>query len=200
MRLLAPLLLAAFLAPALSAALPDAVRQACFSATVRNEAGGDAWRVLSWDAWLDAPLQISEGAEGTLAVAEGAPSPAGDARTAVALLMPPQTDATPCPVQRLTLSVTLADARPEASYELCLVAGAALPPCQVKQWGRRLALVADAGDWYVAAEDPEATITLGKEAQGRRATLRVAGRKAKGAAPASAALLVGEGPLPPPLP
>lgn len=197
MRRLFPIFLLLLAAGGLRAALPDAVRRACFSAAVIERPTGQTWRVTSWDAWRSAPLRISETGADTVAEQDGAPDPAGRARTTVSLRMPPQTDANPRPTQRLTVTVTPAGALPKAAFDILLLRDAPLPPCSVKAWGGRLAIVSDAGDWYIAADDPKARVSV-DEGPDRRTTVKVEGLTPKGLAPVSAALLVGEGPLPPP--
>lgn len=201
MNRLLPALLLLLAAGSLRAALPDAVRRACFSAAVTERSSGQTWDVTSWETWRGAPLRIAEVGADTIAEQDGKPSPAGWAKTTVALLMPPQTEANPQPTQRLTLTVTPTGTLPKASFDLLLLRDAPLPPCSVKAWGGRLAIVSDAGDWYIAADDPKARVTVA-EGPERRTTVKVEGLTPQDLKPVSAALLVGEGPLPtpPPLP
>lgn len=201
MNRLALALLPLLAAAGLRAALPEAVRRACFSAAVTERSSGQTWAVTSWETWRNAPLRIAEVGADTLAEQDGKPGPAACAKTAVALLMPLQTEANPRPTQRLTLTVTPTGAQPKAAFDLLLLRDAPLPPCTVKAWGGRLAIVADAGDWYLAPDDPKARVTIA-EGPERRTTVKVEAPAPQGLAPVSAALLVGEGPLPapPPLP
>lgn len=199
MNRLTLVLLPILAAAGLRAALPDTVRRACFSAAVTEHPSGQTWDVTSWETWRNSPLRIAEVGVDTIAEQDGRPGPADCAKTAVALLMPPQTEANPQPTQRLTLTVTPSGTQPKASFDLLLLRDAPLPPCSVKAWGGRLAIVSDAGDWYLAAEDPKARIAIA-EGPERRTTVKVEGLMPKGLAPVSTALLVGEGPLPPPPP
>lgn len=195
---LLPALLLLLAAGTLRAALPDAVRRACFSAAVVERTSDVTWDVTSWEAWRSHPLRVREEGSGTVAEQDGKPSPAGWANTAVSLLMPRQTEAVTLPTQRLSVTVRPTDALPpKVAFDILLLRDAPLPPCSVKAWGGRLAVVSDAGDWYLAADDPKARVSVAEGAE-RRTTVKVEGLVPKGGAPVSATLLVGEGPLPVP--
>lgn len=199
-RLLPALLLSIIAADALRAALPDAVRQACFSAAVTERTTGSSWGVSSWETWRGNPMRIREVGEDTIAEQDGTASPAGWATTTVSLLMPRQTEANPQPTQRLTVTVTPTEAIPEkAVFDILLLKDAPLPPCSVKPWGNRIAIVSDASDWYLAADDSKARVSV-QEGADRKTTVKLEGLSPKGKAPVSATLLVGEGPLPTPPP
>ena len=201
MKRLALLLATALAAPLmLRAELPEAVRNACFSAVVIEKTTNSAWAITSWQKWTTAPMRITEAGADTIAEQDGAPNPNGWATTSLALRMPPQTDEVPYPTQQLTLTLKPTDIAPKATTYTChLLHEAALPPCSVKQWGKRLALVADEGDWYLAPADPAAKITI--EEGTRRVTISAEpAADAKTKKTLTATLLVGEGPLPAPLP
>lgn len=190
------LILLAALAPCARAALPEAVLEACLRPTLTEEASGATWHATTRQDWERAPLRVTEAQNRLTAEADGAEHPNGWVKTRLTLSQPPQTDAAPRPTQTFTVTATPTGVTPTTTLRFELIKDAPLPPCKATVWGGRPALVADAGDWYVIAANPKARLIRAEGTPPRwtlRETLTVDAR-----VPASAAILIGEGPLPPP--
>ncbi len=194
-RLLATLLIA-LVGTALHAALPEAVRQACFSATAQEHTTGAAWTITSWEAWSSGGVQIVETPGETRAEQAGLPHPSDLAQTHLAVITPEATEANPNPIQRLTVTLTPSGALNPFKVTLTLIANRPLPPCQVKPWGKRLAIVSTTNDWYIIPDDARAKVALGKD-DARHTTVSIGPMVTTERHPLTATLLVGEGPLPP---
>ncbi len=190
------LILLATLAPCARAALPDAVLEACLRPTLTEEAFGLSWHATTRQDWERAPLRVTEAEGRVTAEADGAEHPNGWVKTRLTLSQPPLTDANPRPTQTFTVTATPTGVTPSTTLRFELLKDAPLPPCKPQAWGGRIALVADAGDWYVIADNPKAQL-IRAEGDPVRWTLRET-RTVDARTPASAAILVGEGPLPPP--
>lgn len=100
---------------------------------------------------------------------------------------------------RLRLAYTLRPItdRPSIGLSVTLFAAEGLPPCSVRPWGRRLALVSDAGDWHIIADSPDATFTV-SEGESPRIVLSVPDVTLSPGRSVTLSVTVGDGPLPPP--
>ena len=181
-------------AAAARADLPDAVAQACFSASLRETDGEAVWTPGSWETWQNKSIRITEPKPGlTVADQDGTPHPMGWVKTRYTLHMPTPTAATPSPAQTLTLTVTGAGVLPKAGLSTDLIHRALLPPCTVTTHAGLPALVAKDGTWYILAGSPKAAVRSEKTDKGTVYTLRFPEVTLKGAASASFTLTVGEG-------
>lgn len=196
MRTPLPALLLALAAGALRAELPPAVLEACLRPTLTEHASGQTWAAMTRAKWEAAPLRVHERGGLQVAEADGLAPTNGWAAVTLTLSQRQQTAANPRPMQTFAVSARPVHPLREATFDVALIRDAPLPPCSVRQWGGRVALVAEAGDWYVVAGDPKATLTRTEGAEPRW-TLALKGLRATPDAPATASLLVGEGALPP---
>ncbi len=192
----APLLALALAAGALRAELPPAVLEACLTPTLTERASGQTWAAMTRARWEAAPLRVHERDGLQIAEADGLAPTNGWAAVTLTLSQRPQSAANPRPMQTFAVAARPLPPLRETTFDVALLHDAPLPPCTVRQWGGRVALVADAGDWYLVAGDPKATLTRTEGARPRW-TLALRGLPAKLGVPATATLLVGEGALPP---
>ncbi len=189
------LLTALPVAAAVRAELPAAVAEACLAPTLTEQATGKSWAAMSRAKWDSAPVRVHERDGLLIAEMDGAEHPSGWVKTLLTLSQKPQTAAEPRPVQTFTVTATPTGVLPRTRLVFDLLKAAPLPPCSVKAWAGRPALVADAGDWYVIAADPKAEIVRAEGTPPRwTLTVRAA---TDGRSPLKASILVGEGPLPP---
>ena len=159
MRTPLPALLLALAAGALRAELPPAVLDACLRPTLTEHASGQTWAAMTRAKWEAAPLRVHERGGLQVAEADGLAPTNGWAAVTLTLSQRPQTAANPRPMQTFAVSARPVHPLREATFDVALIRDAPLPPCSVRQWGGRVALVAEAGDWYVVAGDPKATLT-----------------------------------------
>lgn len=179
----------------LRAALPAELIDALLSPSLTETVSGKSWQVTTRERWLSSPMQVSERGGITTTRQPGAGHPSGWVTTDLTLAMVPPTPEAPQPMQTFTLTATPAGIVPRTSLVFTFLNEAELPPCTVRTWKGLPAIVATAGDWYIIAKDPAATITQSHQ-KPVKTTLSVAGSTEK-RTPLSAAILLGEGPLPP---
>ncbi len=195
------LAMVALVAATARAGLPEAILDACLAPSVTEHATGRTWQACTRKAWETRPLRVHERDGLQIAEQDGAEHPSGWVKTTLTLTQKPQSAANPRPTQTFTVTATPTGVLPETTLTIALLKDAPLPPCTVRQWGDRLALVADAGDWYLIAGRPKDTFVQREDpaAPGkRRWTLTAENLRAKGQTPVRAAFLIGEGALPPP--
>ncbi len=178
------------------AALPDAVLDACLAPEVTEHATGQSWTILTRKAWDNGLLEVSENAGVTTIRCVGKDHPQGWVTTEVKAVAPNPTEAQPTPMQVLTILATPKGVVPRMTLDITLIKQAKLPPFTIQPWGNRIALVADAKDWYIIAEHPNAKMTQAKTPD-KAVTLKVINLVAEGAETVSASIKIGEGPLPP---
>ncbi len=197
MKLRAFLLFGALLgASSVYAVLPESVIRACLAPELKDHTADVTWQVMDAKTWDSAPIEVGEAEDTTLLELPGKEHPSGWLRTSVRLRAPKPTDAQPCPTQTLSVEARSEGIVSQMTVDFVLLKDAKLPPYRIRQWGNRIAIVAEAGDWYIAADEATATITESHTPE-RTVTLRVPNCAVTLSAPASASLLIGEGPLPP---
>lgn len=189
-------LLTLFCAVLVKAALPDAVLKAVLSPAITDTTLERTWQLTTPETWLSSPTRVSELGGMTTSVQSGADHPSGWVKTELILTMPPQTDANPNPIQTFTLKATPVGVTPKTTLTFLFLNQAVLPPCSVRTWKGCPALVSDANDWYIIAQDPKARITR-SDTDPVKTTLAVADCTTGKTQPVSRAVLLGEGPLPP---
>ncbi len=177
------------------AALPECVMRACLQPEIFDYTANKSWQVMSQERWEVAPLEVQESAILTTITLNGTPHPDDWMTTSIVLSAPNPTDAHPYPTQTLKISAHPTGLVPQMRLDVVLIKDAKLPPYRIQQWGNRIAIVAEAGDWYIAADEASATITQDNSAD-QLLTVTVANLTATREKPASVSLLVGEGPLP----
>ncbi len=178
-----------------SAVLPESVLTACLSPEIKDHTAALSWQVMDAKTWNTSPIEVSEVGTTTELELDGKEHPNGWLRTEVRLEAPKPTDAAPMPTQRLLVTARSTGVLPQTTVDFVLLKEAKLPPYRIEPWGDRIAIIAEAGDWYLATEAKTATITQSNTAD-RALTVCVPNCKVTLSEPATATLLVGEGPLP----
>ncbi|MEG2415615.1 MAG: hypothetical protein RSB14_00040 [Kiritimatiellia bacterium] len=180
----------------LFAEFPPLVLDACFSTTVTDSASNRTWQIKPRTQWIANPIRISECEGTTTASQDGVAHPNGWATTAISIVTPPLTETDPCPIQRQSYTVRTMGVAPQTDITFTLINNKVLPPCTIKPWGDRLAIVSNANDWYLIAEASNARLTV-SDSEPKHYTLTVPPITVKGHKDVTATLLTGEGPLPP---
>lgn len=177
------------------AALPDSVIEACLAPALCDRTSNIQWQVMTRAQWESAPTRIAETGGRTVAEQDGREQPNGWVRTTVSLSMAPLSEANPRPMQTLAIEATPSGVLPATTLDFIFVQAAKLPPYTLRVWQGRPALVADAGDWYIVADNPKTKVIRSEEAS-PATTLVLEAQRTEKRVPLRAAILVGEGPLP----
>ncbi len=178
------------------AALPESVVKACLSPEIYDHTANKSWPIMTFEQWEKGSLEVQETATATILTAEGKPHPEDWLTTSVTLNAPTPTDDASVPMQTLTVTARAHGIVPQMMVDFVLVKEANLPPYKIQPWGNRIAIVAEAGNWYIVTGDPAMTVTQAETPE-RALTITLAKRLTTPTEPARATLLVGEGPLPP---
>lgn len=175
-------------------ALPTSFGDILFGATASTAGSEKPWRLS--DGLPTSGLRIDMLPDGTTkTVSDCPPHPDRLATATMTRLLEPVGD-DGRERFRLTYTVTAAADFPKVRLSVTLLASDRFPPCSVRPWGDRLALVADAGDWYIITDRPEAAFTV-SAAEPPRITLTIPRTDLSFHRPAVFSLTVGDGPLPP---
>ncbi len=188
---------ALFCATTAMAILPDAVLDACLSPEVTEHATGKSWTIMTRKAWDNGLLEVSEKGTVTTISCIGKEHPQGWVTTAISVIAPMPTEEHPMPMQTLTVEATAQGILPKMTLDLTLIKQAKLPAYTIQPWGDRMAVVAEAQDWYLIADHPNAKVVQAKNAD-KQLTIQVPQLIAEGATTVRASLKIGEGPLSPP--
>lgn len=197
MKSLLSWLLLGCLATTLRAELPTSVLEACLAPKLFDHTTSQVWEVTNRARFEGGDVTISEFAGAFSATQAGKPHPNEWGTTQVTLRSPVVSAANPTPRQTFEVAFTAGQVVPQMTIDFILIDNAALPPYEVKAWGNYPALVSKAGDWYVIACNPKATITLTQETP-QRTTVAVKGITVSKGSSAREAFWIGEGPLPAP--